>query len=328
MNYRDVVQVGPVKPASPVNLVVIAMVSLERACFFSGTYLRSDMNDSSPETKRKAGLGKNSKDYERYFDTKAYLRNRFSGANLDVGRGEDPNKVQPLTFQIRCFHEFYAKYHRKWTSTDARLLEFGGGPVIYPLISAAPFVSEIVFADYAEVCCNEVQLWRDKDPSAHDWSPFFEYVSTLDAWGESRGKKDNAPAMEEQLRGRFVSVISCDLTQDHPVDPKWGKFDILSSSYCLESVCQTKGEFESALKKLGELLKVGGYIAILISLETTWYKVGVGENEFHQLHMTTFDVLAALENVGLTIEMLLHQEMPQNEYNDCRKKGFFIARKK
>ena len=56
------------------------------------------------------------------------------------------------------------------------MLEFGGGPVIKNLISAAPFVQEIVFSAYSESKRTEVELWKDNKQGAHDWSPFFKYV--------------------------------------------------------------------------------------------------------------------------------------------------------
>ena len=102
-------------------------------------------------------------------DAREYLI-RFSVANgvIDEERG-----VQP--FFLESIHDFYRDYHRNWDPDTARLLEFGGGPSIYPLISAAPYVSEIVFAEYAEEGRREIELWKNDDPTAHDWTPYFRY---------------------------------------------------------------------------------------------------------------------------------------------------------
>ena len=96
---------------------------------------------------------------------------RFSAPEgiIDKERG-----VQP--FYLKVIHDFYSDYHHNWKPETARLLEFGGGPCIYPLISAAPHVSEIVFAEYAEEGRKEVELWKNNDPAAHDWTPYFRYV--------------------------------------------------------------------------------------------------------------------------------------------------------
>ena len=101
-------------------------------------------------------------------DARGYLVHRFSAPNgvIDEERG-----VQP--FYLESIHEFYRDYHSNWNPETARLLEFGGGPCIYPLISAAPYVRGIVFAEYAEEGRREVELWKNDDATAHDWTPYF-----------------------------------------------------------------------------------------------------------------------------------------------------------
>lgn len=111
-------------------------------------------------------------DYQAFFTGREYLSRRFvAGPNGEI----DPERnVQP--FYLKCFHEFYQQFHGRWDNKSARVLEFGGGPTIYPLISAAPHVNNIVFSDYVESCRKEVQLWKDQDPEAHNWTPYFRLV--------------------------------------------------------------------------------------------------------------------------------------------------------
>ena len=106
-------------------------------------------------------------DYDNFFDARSYLRSRFSFPKGVVSNEEYQ------AFDIRCYHDFYQKY--RLDPETARVLEFGGGPCIFPLISAAPHVKEIVFAEYLKGCRNEVQLWKDCSPEAHDWTPCFRY---------------------------------------------------------------------------------------------------------------------------------------------------------
>ena len=107
-------------------------------------------------------------------DARGYLIRRFSARNgaIDEERG-----IQP--FYLKSIHEFYHEYHSSWNQETARLLEFGGGPCIYPLISAAPHVNEIVFAEYAEEGRKEVELWKNNNPNAHDWTPYFRYFTII-----------------------------------------------------------------------------------------------------------------------------------------------------
>ena len=106
-------------------------------------------------------------DYDSFFDARSYVRSRFSAPNGVVSNEEYQ------AFDLRCYHDFYHKH--PFSTETARVLEFGGGPCIFPLISAAPHVKEIVFAEYLEACRNEVQLWKDRSPDAHNWNPYFRY---------------------------------------------------------------------------------------------------------------------------------------------------------
>ena len=55
---------------------------------------------------------------------------------------------------LRDFYELIVKGDKPlW------LLEFGGGPSLYALISAAKHVDKIVFAEYAENNRREVEMW-------------------------------------------------------------------------------------------------------------------------------------------------------------------------
>ena len=128
-------------------------------------------------------------DYSR-FNAASYLRSRYP--NPEDARSK---------FNLNCFHEFYQQYHTQWNHTEARVLELGGGPVIVPLISAALFVSEIMFSEYAEDNRAQVQLWKDNDPSAYDWMPYTRYVVN-----ELEGNVDPeaATARGRLLRNSFV----------------------------------------------------------------------------------------------------------------------------
>ena len=62
---------------------------------------------------------------------------------------------------LKGFHSFYEKYISDKAGSKS-LLEFGGGPTVYTLISAAKYVDSITFAEYAETNRNELALWIDK----------------------------------------------------------------------------------------------------------------------------------------------------------------------
>ena len=117
----------------------------------------------------KADLLLASDDYLKHFDSRGYLQSRYGGECKDW---TGYRAVQP--FYLQCYHEFYRDFHRCWDPKTARLLEVGGGPIIYSRISAAPHVKEIVFGEFLEGNRHEVTLWKNRDPSAFNWTPYFK----------------------------------------------------------------------------------------------------------------------------------------------------------
>ena len=89
-----------------------------------------------------------------HFDSKEYLK-RF------VDPLADPMRVH-VKF-LSAWHQFYDKYAAGGDSKK-RLLEFGGGPTLYSLISASRYIESVTFAEYAESNRNEIAMWREGAP--------------------------------------------------------------------------------------------------------------------------------------------------------------------
>ncbi len=220
------------------------------------------------------------------FDAGFYLRTRYSSVGERNG------------FLLQCFHDSYKKYHGHWDQEKSRLLELGGGPSIHPLISAAPFVSEIVFSDYAEDCRKQVQLWKDNDPKGHDWSPYLKYVVNR---LEGLTDPEAVNVRERTLRDKIRSIVPCDANAEHPlgggVEP--GTFDVVSMSGCLEAAVHSPSEYVKALGKVRSLLKVGGLLISAVYLGATWWKVQ-GEN-YHPFPLTEELVVTSMQQTGFTL---------------------------
>ena len=201
-------------------------------------------------------------DYSR-FDATTYLHTRYSC----------PENTRSQ-FYLRCFHEFYQQYHTQWDHTKGRLLEFGGGPVIVPLISAAPFFSRIVFSDHAESGRKEVELWKDNDPSAHDWMPYIRHVVNK---LEGNGEPEAALIRERILRDRLQCVVSCDINADEEKilgsAAVQERFDIISMNGTLEAAVNSSTQYLTCLSKLKKLLKTGGLLIGVQFLDTTLWQV-------------------------------------------------------
>ena len=258
---------------------------------------------------KQIGVMANSEGYEsvtyQNFVAKVYLTRRFMDPT-DKERG-----VQP--FYLESFHKFYTStFPTEWDASTARLLEFGGGPAIYPLISAATHVSEVVFSDYAQSSLDEVSLWKNNDPQAHDWSPYFRYVvQTL----EGNPDPEAASQREMELRSKFKELLLCDIRADDvfgSVSIPAESFDVVSTNFCLDVVSNNAEEYAKNIRHVCHYLKPGGFIVSLVPVEESWYvmnNVNDSKREFH-LCITQQQIHSAHKEAGLKIRDSAHFNIP------------------
>lgn len=258
------------------------------------------------------------------FDSLFYLNKRFCDPE-DKARG-----VQP--FCLKSIHDFYTKFSCNWADSDTvEVLEFGGGPVLYSLISASPKVSEITFADYCTSNLKCVELWRDGDPAAHNWTPYISYVIN---------KLENHTCHVEELvkertrdmRSKVKNIAHCDIFKESLVDLPGVQlqFDIISTHFCLEVATETVNEYRIAVKRLSSILKLGGFIHSLVSLEESYWLNGTDEEHCGHLYLTKDDVIGTYEAAGLTVVHAASFEVPEKArgiLNDCKGVFYIVARK-
>lgn len=258
------------------------------------------------------------------FNARSYLEARFAG----------PKEFRS-EFYLRNFHEFYQKYHSEWDVQTARLLEFSGGPCIHTLISAAPYVSEIVFTDFAEDNLQEVKLWRDNDPSSFNWSSFFKYV-VEELEGQSQCPTAVAVDREKVLRDRVTSIIPCDILQDNPLlvasagggSSPQALFDIVSCNLTIVTTSKTLDEYKTNVKKLLSLLKPGGFYIGVEALEVTWWSAG--ETKYPTVTFTANGLHDTLRATGLEVLGSCHVDVPESsrfKSSDTKAYIFTVARK-
>ena len=172
--------------------------------------------------------------------------------------------------KLNCWHRNPLKYlHEFYTSrfergANLKILNYGCGPVVAFEASAAPYAREIVLADYVEQNRAVVKLWLDKDPSRPDFSALEKYVvEELEGLGP-----DEVEARQDAVR-RLVTVCSCDIFQDPPIEKGYeGPYDVVYTASCLEGVVSSIEEFGTAVSKLCDLLKPGGWIVMAVCLGT------------------------------------------------------------
>ena len=263
----------------------------------------------------------NGKSYSDHFDPKEFLKSFYVSE-------KNPDVKDIFDFYRKQLHNFYTKYSCKWNTKTARLLEFGGGPVIMPLINAVPYVDQITFAAYMESERKEIELWKHEKEGAHDWSSFFKYVVNEmehipgdDPWRER----------EELLRKRISSVIPCDIFSDNPlIVTNQEPFEIVNTSLCLESACTTYAEYKDGVKKLVGLLKPGGFLLMFIVERETFYMIGA--KKWSCLYLTLEQMKEALTEAGMVILVAERDPAPveiiQNPVQSNQKAFVFVAAQK
>ena len=255
-------------------------------------------------------------DHHVHFDSKAFLSSYY--------KAEGGNVETYYEFTLGSYHEFWSKMTKK----DLRVLVFGGGPVVYDLISAACYSDEIIFAEYTAKNRQEVEKWLQNSADSHDWTPFFQFVVK-----NLEGKKNDEVAIREsELRKKISHVLPCDIGWEDPV--KWpsnlsaqtAMFDVVTTSLCLE-VCVTSSEgYRHAIAKLKRFLKPGGYIVLYGVLEETFYMVG--QEKFHCFPLSKQLIEETLASEGFQIldEVKIFPLTAENTEPFCDAKGnFFVS---
>ena len=238
-----------------------------------------------------------SRSYSGEFNPKEFLNMSYSSFD------GNPYEKGVFGFYRQRLYNFYARYSCKWNNKTARLLEFGGGPVVTSLISAVPYVNEIIFAAYLESERKEVELWKHGKEGAYDWSPHFKYVVNEvehitgdDAWRER----------QELLRKRISNITACDILRDNPLlAVEQEAFEIVFTSLCLEAACTTYAEYKEGIKKLVGLLKPGGFLLMVIVERQTYYVVE--KKKWPSLYLTLEQVKIALAEAGTAIFVVEHE---------------------
>ncbi|MBW2421995.1 MAG: methyltransferase domain-containing protein [Deltaproteobacteria bacterium] len=150
------------------------------------------------------------------------------------------------------------------TSQDSpeggRLLDFGGGPTIYTLISAAARVDEIHFADYLDANLDEVRRWIHGDPAAFDWSNFIRQALELESGLPATQAQIEARA--KQIRERVTRLAPCDASRMPPSECPDGLYDVLQTHFCAESATSDRWQWQAYMSNIISLLKPGGRLVM------------------------------------------------------------------
>src|SRR5262249_22613406 len=134
-----------------------------------------------------------------------------------------------LEFYARCVLPLMCKQ-----AEPRRLLEVGGGPTIYQLISLAPTVTEIWFTDYLEANIQMVRQWTCRASLA--WQSSITAAMTLEC-GQSPTQQILAER-EAVIKQNLTRLLRFDVVLDVSAQGLIAdaSFDVVCSIFCLESI--------------------------------------------------------------------------------------------
>ena len=214
----------------------------------------------------------------RFFSPMEYLHEYWSDSD------------QESDFSARFLHEIFESLEPQKTMVDV-----GGGPTLYQLISARNKVESITFAEYLESNRCEVEKWVKDEPGAFNWDIHLKYTHEL----EGQAYAQSIDEMKTCLRKKLIEFVPCDLTKSPSIPGQRRTFDIVSSHFCVEHISKDYTELKSRLATLLELLKPSGYLIMSFLRNASSYQVGTFNFYSYPINETEVQVL--LKQLGCDV---------------------------
>ncbi|MEE6520342.1 hypothetical protein FKM82_018180 [Ascaphus truei] len=114
---------------------------------------------------------------------------------------------------------------------------------------------------------------------------------------------ENWKEKEGTLRRTVKQVLKCDVLKRNPFEPEvLPPADCILSCLCLEAPCKDIKSLCNTLKNFHDLLKPGGHLIVLSSLNCSFYYVG--QKCFYCMAITKEGLELAFKGAGYEIEKL------------------------
>ncbi|MDO8638113.1 MAG: guanitoxin biosynthesis pre-guanitoxin forming N-methyltransferase GntF [Candidatus Daviesbacteria bacterium] len=235
------------------------------------------------------------------FDTKAYLNEYYS----NIG----PENHGLLKFFVEAYKEI---------PDNSLILELGGGPTIYQLITASRKSRSIHFTDYLERNIQEVSMWRRCAEGAFDWSPFVKEALILE--GLDNVTHNDIDARGKMMKRKINKFSLCDAFEKDPLGSKYrNHYDLISTNFVVDSITTSKEVWEQLMKNVCSMLRRDGSL-ILTSLKEAEYYL-IGDKKLPAVYLTECDLISALKNLGF--QDLFFRSVPaERSHKDKNYQGY------
>lgn len=214
---------------------------------------------------------------------------------------------------------------------NIKMLEFGGGPTVYPLISAAPKVKEIYFADYLDNNIEEVKQWKSNSKDAFCWKKYIKKSLSLE--GSSRVTKRKIEERENIIKDKIVKFINCDAYKKDPLGSEYrGYFDVVNANFVAESVTSSMEVWERLVGNICSLLKKDGILIMTAIKDAQYYRI-MGK-KFPATPIQEEDLIRVLKKLGfedlnsLFLNSIPAEVLDEHSEGYCGYKGMIFLKVK
>ncbi len=219
---------------------------------------------------------------------------------------------------------FFAKNYKHLRNVKT-VLEFGGGPTLYSLISAASKVTEIHFSEYLKHNRHEIRKWIRAHKRAFNWNHFIRRALELE--GQKKVTPGQVYRRAELLKSKLKKVVKCNAFRKFSLKHnKFKRYDVVSVNFVPESITSKRDEWEQAIRNISALVKPKGYLFIT-SLKNSKYYMLDGK-KFPAIKIDESDMITILGENGFDISKIVIRSITAHPFRGYEGMMFIRVRKK
>ncbi|MDB5182404.1 MAG: nicotinamide N-methyltransferase-like [Candidatus Saccharibacteria bacterium] len=247
------------------------------------------MNTTVPQT-----------DYES-FDPAAYLQEYY----LEVGP------------ENKFLVETAARAYKDFPNDSLDILEVGGGPTVYQIISSARAAKTIHFSDYSQNNLDEVQDWLNGD--GFNWEAYIKVG--LKAEGVA-SDHDAVMQRKAEMQHKVTKLSRYDIISDTMLATGQDTYDLVSCVFASDAITHSVEGWKNVLLNLAKRIKSGGQLVLVgVTGSNAWV---MGGKSFKATNLSEEVIRKTLSEVGFTIE--LYESTPAEDGQEHGYDGVFYLR--
>ena len=228
------------------------------------------------------------------FHARDYLKEYYSTIDFE--------NDQLLRFFSSCYSDI---------DPCSTLLEFGSGPTLYSLITAATKVRTIYVCDKLAANMHEIDLWKRGAAKAFNWEPFIQRALEI----EGKSSYITSAAIQQRtklLRKKLTPFGSCDAFSNPPLSKSHDhrKYDIVQVNFVPESITSSYSQWEIAIQNILSLLKVGGTLLMTTLKNATYYHLQ--QKKFPAVNIDEDILIRTLTKFGFKESQMTMQTIAAN----------------